>query len=271
MYRLIARKLSSMRAVLAFALLANAQVDTTARAATINIAPVYVQSFNEGFAPLGTLPHSGAATPVGGLLHYEFRMSVQDLMAGEDFWTAIFNVNLGPGLEAVTSWMDPGTAQANELYAMSPSLATYDSNGPGIGGVKSHWQFGNGDFGSNPDDLKSVIVEAAPDEAANRQYGELVRPAAGNPDALGSPTLIGALLVRRTELVASSISVSPIAGSPWGIYQNNAQGLGFPVAPSGGASFSGESVMLAVPEPGTLALAAAALIAMVFTGRRRRG
>ncbi len=260
-----------MRAILAFALVATAQVATTARAATISITPLYVQSFTEGLIPLGTLPNDGAATAVGGLLHYEFRMFVDELMAGEDFWVAIFNVNLGPGLEAVTSWMDPGTAQANDLYALSPSLATYDSNGDSLGGVKSHWQFGNGDFGLDTTDLKSIIVEAASDEAANRQYCELVRPAAGNPDALGSPTLIGAILVRRTERLASSISVTPIAGSPWGIYRDNEQGLGEPVAQPGGAAFSGESAMLAVPEPSTLALAAVGLLTLVFARRHRRG
>ncbi len=268
---MVARKVFAMRPLFLVSLALAAQVAACARAATITIAPAYVQSFTDGFAPLGALPDGGAATPVGGMLHYEFRMTVDELMAGEDFWTAIFNINLGPGLEAVTSWMDPGTAQANELYALSPSLATYDSNGASLGGVKSHWQFGNGDFGLDPTDLKSIIVEAASDEAANRQYGELVRPALGNTDALGSPTLIGAILVRRTQLVPTSISVSPIEGSSWGIYQDNSLGLGLPVGVPGGDSFSGESAMLAVPEPSATALAATALVALMCARRRRCG
>jgi hypothetical protein len=269
MNRPIARELSAMRALFAFALLAAVQISATATAATINITPVYVQSFAEGLVPLGALPNDGAATPVGGMLHYEFRLSVDELMAGEDFWTAIFDVNLGPGLEAVTTWMDPGTAQANEFYALSPSLATYDSNGAALGGVQQHWQYGNGDFGLDPDDLQSIIVEAAPSEAANRQYGELFRPGAGNPDALGSPTLIGAILVRRTELVASSVSVSPIGGSPWGTYTDNALGQGDLVAQPG-TSFRGETAMLPVPEPSSVALCIAAAATLLVPLRRRR-
>lgn len=243
-----------------------------AKAASISIAPVYVQSFTEGFVSLGKLPDGGASTPAGGLLQYEFRMSLDGLQADEDFWTAIFNVNLGPGLEPVTGWMDPGTAQANGIYPDgTPSLATYDSNGQAVGGVKQHWQYGNGDFGINPDDLQSIIVEVAPDEAANRQYGEALRPAAGSPDALGSPTLIGTILVRRTETVPSTVGVSPIAGSAWGTYQGNALGSGLPVAERTPGSFSGGTVVLEVPEPGSCVLATlACLISMLSSSRARK-
>ncbi len=181
-----------------------------AGAASISIAPRYVQSYDSSLTPLGALANDGAATPVGSLLHYEFRMTVDDLEADEDFWIAIFNVEIGPGLEVVVGWMDPGTAQANGLYDPLPSLANYDSNGAGIGGIQSHWQFGNADFGLDPDDLQVIIVEASGLEAANRQYGEALRPGAGSPDGLGSPTLIGSILVRRTEMVPSLVSVMPI-------------------------------------------------------------
>jgi hypothetical protein len=241
---------------------------STANAASIVIEPVYVQSLDAGFMPLGKLENDGAATPVDALLHYEFRLRVDDLAADEDFWIAIFNIELGPGLQAVGGWMDPGTAQANGLYEQLPSLANYDSNGAALGGIQAHWQFGNADFGVDANDLRSIVVEASGPEAANRQYGELVRPAAGSTDGLGSPTLIGAMLVRRLEMVPSSVRVTPIDGSPWGIYQGNEQGLGNLVALPNSTFTSGELELL-VPEPSGMSLALGAAWLLVLWFRRR--
>jgi hypothetical protein len=156
--------------------------------------------------------------------------------------------------------MDPATAQGNGYYAAAPSLAQFDSNGAALGGVQSHWQFGNADFGINPNDLQIIIVEAAAIEAANRQYGESARPAAGNFDALGWPTLIGTLIVQRTALVPTEISVSPIAGSPWGLYLGNAIGAGTPTAQPG-TTFTGGTLTINVPEPSTGLIA---LLAAMF-------
>jgi hypothetical protein len=237
---------------------------------TISISPSYVQSFDEGMNALGTLPGAGATTPVGGYLQYEFRMTLDNLAADEDFWTAIFNVQLGPGLAAGSEWLDPGTAQLNGYYPASPSLSSYDSNGATPGGSQFHWQFGNDDFGVDPNDLQTIIVEVSPEEAANRQYGELIRPAAGSPDGLGWPTLVGTVLVQRTALVASSITVSPIAGSAWGTYAGNALGDGLPTAQVNPATFNGGTAILLVPEPCSLGLALMAGMVGVLFGRHRR-
>ncbi len=129
-----------------------------------------------------------------------------------------------------------------------------------------HWQNGNGDFGPNPNDLQAIIVEASSTEAANRQYGELTRPAAGFPDGLGDPTLIGTVIVQRTLDVPSSISITPIAGMPWGSYIANATGSGIPTSHSA-SSFSGGTALVPVPEPATLTLATLALLALL--ARRR--
>jgi hypothetical protein len=260
---------SAMRALLVLTIAAIAQSGALARAATISITPDYVQSFAEGLVPLGALPNDGAATPVGGMLHYEFRMSVNDLMAGEDFWVAIFNIELGPGLEFVTGWMDPGTAQANELYAQSPSLATYDSNGAVLGGIEPHWEYGNADFGLDPDDLQTIIVETSSQEATNRQYGEVLRPTAGSPDALGSPTLVGAILVRRLEMIPSFLSLSPIDGDAWGIYEGNTLGDGLPTSLPPG-TFGTSPLILEVPEPTMLSLGLTASAALLLYRRRTR-
>jgi hypothetical protein len=196
-------------------------------------------------------------------------MTLDGLAADEDFWTAIFNVQLGPGLAAGSEWLDPGTAQLNGYYPALPSLSSYDSNGATPGGSQFHWQFGNDDFGIDPNDLQTIIVEVSPEEAANRQYGELIRPAAGAADGLGWPTLLGTVLVQRTSLVASSISVIPINGSAWGTYVGNGQGNG-ELTSQPGTTFQSSTVLLAVPEPSSVALSVLGLIAIVACSRRRR-
>jgi hypothetical protein len=238
-------------------------------AGTISLMPAYLQSFDAAFNPIGALPNDGAATPAGGYLQFEFRLTLDDAAPDEDFWTAIFDVQLGPGLVNASGWLDPETAQANGYYPALPSLATYDSNGGTAGGIQSHWQFGNADFGLIPDDLKSIIIESSPSEAANRQYGEFLRPGEGSPDGLGYPTLVGTILVQRTDVIPSSISVVPINGSPWGVYVNNGQGAGDPTAQPG-SSFQSSTIVLFVPEPGTLYLAPWLFAAAIFL-RRRRG
>jgi hypothetical protein len=248
-------------ALAAFALMA---LPGAALGASISIEPSYVQSFDAGLNSLGILPGQGATTPVGAYLQYEFRMALADLEPDEDFWTAILNVQLGPGLEIGSSWLDPATAQLNGYYPPSPSLASYDSNGAAGGGIQFHWQFGNEDFGVDSGDLQTIIIEVSPEEAANRQYGELVRPSAGDADGLGSPTLLGTILVKRTALVASSVTVAPIDGSSWGTYVGNALGDGVLTAQEDSSSFGGGTVMLAVPEPGTLGLALLAAVLGVF-------
>jgi len=244
-------------------------ISTALHASTIALTPIYVQSFDSSFAPLGNLANNGAATPQGGYMQFEVRMTLSDAAPDEDFWTAAFNVNLRSGLANSSGWMDPGTAQANGYYPASPSLAQYDSNGAATGGVEMHWQNGNGDFGPNSNDLQAIIVEASSTEAANRQYGELTRPAAGFADGLGDPTLIGTVIVQRTLDVPTSISITPIAGMPWGSYVSNSTGDGTPTSHSA-LSFTGGTVSIPVPEPSTLILAAFGLASLAAWGWRRR-
>jgi hypothetical protein len=245
-------------------------LQSAAWAATISITPSYVQSFDAEQNPLGKLAGNGATTPLGGYLQYEFRLSVDELTADEDFWTAIFDVQLGPGLENASGWLDPGIAQANGYYPAAPSLSMYDSNGSTPGGIQAHWQYGNADFGQDSNDLKSIIIETSPTEAANRQYGETIRPAQGAADNLGSPTLLGTVVVRRDEMMPSFISIAPIAGSAWGVYTDNALGDGIPTAQPPG-TLSASTLDLAVPEPGTFVLAFSAIIfGLVCASRRPR-
>lgn len=234
---------------------------------TITLTPSYVQSFDSVFAPLGALSDNGASTPPDGYLQFEVRITLTGTAADEDFWTAAFNVNLSPGLANFSGWLDPGTAQANGYYPASPSLAQYDSNSANPGGILSHWQFGNGDFGFNANDLQTIIVEASSSEAANRQYGELDRPAAGSSDGLGVPTLIGSFIVQKTTDLPAMIGITPILGMPWGTYLGNATGTGTPTSHSA-ASFTGGTLLIAVPEPTSQLLALMGIAFMGFKSRR---
>jgi len=121
--------MTSIRVSLAclFCLLCGAR-PLTAQAATISIAPSYVQSFDAAQNPLGNLENDGATTPLGGYLQYEFRLTLDNPAADEDFWIAVFDIRLAPGLENASGWLDPGVAQANGYYPDAPSLAMYDSN-----------------------------------------------------------------------------------------------------------------------------------------------
>ncbi len=242
---------------------------TATQAATLQIDPHYVQSFSSTLAPLGALPDNGASTPAGGFLQIEFRMTLADAAVDEDFWTALFNVELGAGLANSSGWMDPGTAQANGFYPLAPNLNQFDSNGPSIGGAQMHWQFSNADFGIDTNDLKSIIVEASPGEAKNRQYGEPSRPGAGAADALGYPTLIGSLVVERTGLSPTTIEVTPISGNPWGTYTNNAEGAGdfTDHLPN---SFTGGTLIVGVPEPSAVTLGVTAMLLVAVWSQFRR-
>lgn len=243
----------------------------SAQAATISITPSYVQSFDAAQNPLGKLADNGATTPLDGYLQYEFRLSLDNLAADEDFWIAVFDIRLAPGLENASGWLDPGVAQANGYYSDTPSLAMYDSNGPSLGGIQAHWQFGNADFGLDSNDLKSIIVEASPQEAANRQYGEAVRPGQGAADGLDLPTLLGTILVRRTEVNSSSVAVVPIDGSAWGTYVNNRLGAGVFTSQEA-SSFTTSSLQLVVPEPASFSLLFGALLStLLFSWRRKAG
>lgn len=235
--------------------------------AMLTIRPEYVQSFDSSLAPLGVLPDNGAGTPVGGYLQFAFRIELDGAAANEDFWIAAFNVGLGPGLQNFSGWLDPGLAQANGYYPAGLALAQYDSNGATAGGINSHWDYSNADFGLDPNDLKSIIVETSPAQAWNRQYGEPTRPGAGFADDLGSPTLIGAVLVQRVDLVPTFVDVTPIAGSPWGTYVDNASGDGTATSQSGD-SFHSESVGVGVPEPSAMLLASLGGALVLLFGRR---
>jgi hypothetical protein len=229
-----------------------------ATAGMIFVNPLYTRAYDSNFTPLA------AGTPIqpGMILQIDVRMSVTGLAAAEDFLGMSLNVALSSGLQAVDNgsgkWMLPAVAEGNGLYTAYPSplpamqnYGLYDGNGAAIGGVKNHWQT-NADLGANQNDLQGISIEASASEAANRQYGEAVRPAAGYADQLGSPTLVGTFLVRYNGPGLQSITLSSIGGSDWLTYINNAAGNGTSFTQPAGSYFGGQ---LTVPEPDSLVLA----------------
>jgi hypothetical protein len=131
----------------------------------------------------------------------------------------------------------------------------------------------NGDFGQNSNDLKAIVITMFPAEAANRQYGEAIRPGAGYADQLGSPTLLGSILVRYdgsgTQQITLATPLSGPDGQWWSTIPNNANGTGLLVAqPS--ELFSGASLSLPltpVPEPATLGMSLLGILLLAGPGR----
>ena len=181
---------------------------------------------------VGPLDHLRSGQAIGKVQRFDVAMSVAGLAADEDFWLVGISVEMGPGLSSAQNW--------------AAASGTYDDDGlagtPEIG----HWDFGNGDFGTDPADLKVILVEASAGQSANRQYGEDPRPAGGGPDDLSFPTKLGEILVAwdGTTLPSTLSVVSAVSSpdsSPWGTYTANGQGMG-QAAAQPFASFSGDSL-----------------------------
>jgi hypothetical protein len=83
------------------------------------------------------------------------------------------------------------------------------------------------------------------------------------------PTLIGTFVVQRTSDIAELISITPIAGMPWGTYIANSTGDGTPTSHSA-ADFLGGTILIAVPEPSTMILAVVAALPLLCLRRKRR-
>jgi len=266
------------------ALLAAASV---ASAANLQLSSNLAQNFDSTLATKG----SGAAGIQPGTYELvDIRASLSNLAAGENFWTALFNVTVVPkngapanGLTATDlgtgMWLSPAAASSNGLYdwrtpaSPAPALqsyAQYDSNGASLGGTVAHWQNGNADLGSSVNDLNVIGVEATAAEANNRRYGEASRPSAGYGDQLGGPTLLGSVLFQGVTAGSYDIVLTPIAGSPWGIYTGNAAGAGTTSAqPAASMSFVAATITV-VPEPASMVMLAMGGIALVGAGLRRR-
>ena len=193
---------------------------------------VHVDSFTDASlaTSLGPDPLLPSANPTR-VHQFDVLGSLSSLGATEDFWLAAFDVLAGSGLTPVSG---PG----GQLW--EPVGGTYDSGS----GIENHWQNDNDDFGSDPNDLLTILVEAASGEADNRQYGETPRPKAGDPDALGHPTKLGSVYVQYDGSSTSlDLNPTPALGSPWGTYTANGSGTGTPTGQPGSA-FTGDTVSL---------------------------
>lgn len=261
------------------AVFAVASMPTITSASTLLLTPVYAQVYSSDFSTALGTPFM---VPVGDYIQIDFRLDVFGLSAGENFWSMSFNLTNTTGLTPVvlagnSPWMSPGTAAGNlpplpgAPYASFPkplpaqqSYNTYDSNGALPSGTTSHFAFGsNTDAGASTSDLQDIFVSVGSAEAANRKYGESVRPGSGFADQLGSPantagTLIGTVVYQVTSTSVQFVTINPENGLAWGTWLNNSAGAGT-ANPLPASSFnSGLTVSLLmnglIPEPASFVL-----------------
>lgn len=197
----------------------------------IDIDLVHVNSFTDTSLSTALGPDPLLPSANSSRVHqFDVVGSLSSLGSDEDFWLATFDVLAGSGLTPVAG---PG----GQLW--EPASGSYASGS----GTKNHWQNDNDDFGSNPNDLLTIMVEAASGEANNRQYGELPRPKAGGADTLGHPTRLGSVFVQYNGN-STTLGLNPATtGSPWGTYTGNGNGTGaFTGHPH--SAFKGDTVSL---------------------------
>jgi PEP-CTERM motif len=248
-------------------------------AASLSMSLVHSRTFDASMNPLA----SGSPIQAGDIMLIDVRMQLLGAAVNEDFGNTSFSIGLSSGLSAVDlgggKWMSPAAAESSGVYtdypASAPSLQSYgqfDSNGSLPSGIQSHW-LTNTDGGKDSNDLQAIIVAMFPSEAANRQYGEAVRPGAGYADQLGSPTLLGRFLVQYDGSGTQQITLAPPLpfGQWWSTIPNNANGTGQLVAqPSD--NYFGATLSLPitpVPEPATLGMGIVG-IALLVASRRAR-
>ena len=210
----------------------------SAQAQSVNLKLEHVATFDSGFGAIALDDLVAGPTDPTNLQQIDVSFTAEGLGEGEDIWLVGFDVNLGSGLADALGWI--------------AASGDFDHDNVPITPKQTHYQNGNGDFGTDTADLKVLLAETTADEAANRQYGEAVRPGAGEADALGAPySLIGSVIVTwdgsQTEL-----SVSPTGGetgSPWGIYNVNREPTAQPYQ-----ALAGDTLAFGIPEPASLLL-----------------
>jgi hypothetical protein len=181
----------------------------------------------------------------------------EDLPVHEDLAATSFNILAGAGVRVedfgATRW--------------SPITDNFDINGSAPGGSTPPFAQ-NADGGANGNDLQSIFIQVAANVANSRQYGEPVRPKTGNPDQLGSPTLLGLLYVQYDGQAVADIRVTPGVGTFLNTFINNSTGTGTSTSQPDATFVSTPLTFAPIPEPASLAMLGMA--ALPILGRRRR-
>jgi len=216
----------------------------------------------DGVTSLGVLDLS-VPQSAANFHEFDLRIRMDGLASDEDLASVGFTIDEGSGL-TFTSYS-----------AVNPIVADFDGNGnPGFV-YDDNIFFDSGSLG--PRVLLGHSFFAA--NAYSRQIGEAGRPAVGDDDGLGSPTLFGKIRVQWDGTSVTELDFNWFEnGEQFTIWQNNATGTAsfqngdlksfvFADTLSSTESFAFGSN---IPEPGSLALLGLSGVAMLVRRRNRR-
>lgn len=245
----------SIIALMAAGLLAVGAV--SAQAASIQLDLQYAgttsnfSDFSDSLKPAPEL--SDAVDPLLDYHKFEVYMTVSDTLPEENFWTALFNIDLGPG-------MVPGDFGGFSQW--TPNNPDYDPNSPAVPPPAAPIYSDSTDSGASDHDLQRMFIQVASATLAASQPGE-----PGQDAQLGPvPLLLGDFYVQWDQSIAAatSVSISPEGQLPWGLYIDGTE------TAQGSDSFSGNRLDFVFPEPASITLAGLAMIGLLGMFRRRK-
>lgn len=232
----------------------------SAPAASIHLELEYVGSTFD-FVEF-TTPLNKNCPMVSPTMFHNFRvfMTVSDMLPNEDFWTVLFNIDLGPGFTP---------ADFGGFSQWTPNNPTYDPTADNIPPPPAPIYSDNGDSGASDHDLQRMFVQVASATLAQSQPGEPGQSPqldTGFGDSPGAPLLLGDFYVHFDPSHAfffTEIGISPEGALPWGLYVDGVE------TAQGADSFSANTFFIFCPEPSSGLLAMLAVVGLVGLCRRK--